>query len=57
MARNYTNESKWQSRRYTLIKGYIDRELGDSLRAKLKANNETMANWIRKNAIKYLGEE
>ena len=57
MARNYTNESKWQSRRYTLIKGYIDRELGDSLKAKLKANNETIANWIRKNAIKYLGEE
>lgn len=57
MDRNYTNESNWQKKKYTLIHAYIEKDLGDELKKVLKENGETIANWIRTNAKRYLGRE
>lgn len=54
MPRNYKNESRWEKNKYTLIKGRIDKELGDALKEKLKSKNETVTNWIRTNAKNYV---
>ena len=37
--------------------GYIDKDLGDSLKAKLKRENKTIAGWIRDCAEYYLSGE
>ena len=57
MKRDYTNESNWQKEKYTLIHAYIEKDLGDELKKVLKENEETIANWIRINAKRYLGRE
>lgn len=55
--RDYTKESNWQKKKYTLIHGYIDKDLGDSLKTKLKRENKTIAGWIRDCAEYYLSGE
>ena len=52
--RNYKNESKWKRNKYDEIRAHIEKELGAELRKKLKANDETIAGWIRQQAIDYI---
>lgn len=52
--RNYEKERKWQLEKYDEIRAKIDKELGTELRAKLKKENRSIANWITDNAKKYL---
>lgn len=52
--RNYKNESNWQKEKYCRVSAYIDKDVGEKLKAKLKQENKTIANWIYTNAIDYL---
>lgn len=52
--RNYKSEAKWQKSRYITIRANLDKNLGQSLKDKLKKDNITIASWIRENAKKYL---
>ena len=52
--RNYKKESDWQNQKYELIKAYIDKELGQRFKAKLKSENKTITKWITENIEKEL---
>lgn len=54
MGRNYRNESEWQKQKYTLVKAYIDKDQGEKLKAKLKKEGRTMADWIKECTADYL---
>lgn len=54
MARNLNKEYEWSKNKYERVLANIDKELGVALKAKLKAENKTIACWITDNAKKYL---
>lgn len=54
MSRNYTGEYNWKKKKYVEIRANIERDLGIALKLKLQKNNESIADWIRNNAKKYL---
>ena len=56
MERNYKKEYKEQKERYCLVKGYLDKNLGEKLKIILKTQNKTMSKWISENATKYINE-
>ena len=55
--RNYENEYKRKKKKYTEIRGNIEKELGDKLKEKLKEEKRTIARWITENARKYINRE
>lgn len=57
MGRNYRNESEWQKQKYTLVKAYIDKDQGEKLKAKLKKEGRTMADWIKECTANYLHKD
>lgn len=52
--RNYKKESQWQNEKYELVRAFIDKKLGQDLKAKLKADGRTIASWMTENAERYL---
>lgn len=52
--RNYKKESDWQKTKYDVIKASIDKELGTKLREKLKKDNMTISEFIKKCIYDYL---
>lgn len=48
--RNYKKENEWAKQRYEHISCSIDKKLGQDLKAKLKKQNKSIANWITENA-------
>lgn len=52
--RDYKNEIKWRKNHYEEIRAYIEKNLGQKLKQKLKENNQTITNWITENAREYL---
>lgn len=54
MERDYKKEYEEQKERYCLVKGYLNKNLGEKLKIALKKEKKTMSKWISENAIKYL---
>lgn len=54
MARNFNKEYEWSKSKYERVLANIDKELGISLKNKLKAENKSIAAWITENAKEYL---
>ena len=52
--RDYQKENEWRNSKYTIVKAYIDKELGQNFKDKLKKNNESISGWLREKAIEYL---
>lgn len=52
--RNYKKESQWQNQKYELVKAYIDKELGQNLKTKLKKDGKSIASWMTENAEREL---
>lgn len=48
--RNYKKENEWAKQKYEHISCSIDKKIGQNLKAKLKKQNKSMANWITENA-------
>ena len=46
--------SGWKKNKYEEVRGNIDKELGTELKAKLKEEGISIAEWITNNAKKYL---
>lgn len=54
MARDYQKEMQWQREKYTRVECFIDKKLGEELKAKLKKEHKTMISWVTENAEEYL---
>lgn len=54
MNRNYKKEKEWQKEKYSRIDIYIDKDLGNKFRTKLKEDNETLTGWVRKKIEEYI---
>lgn len=52
--RNYVNEGKWQKEKYCRLYIYLDKELGEKLKTKLKKENKPINQWVKENAENYL---
>lgn len=52
--RNYKSEAAWARERYTRVGAFIDRDLAEQFKAKLKAENVTCADWLRERIREYL---
>lgn len=52
--RDYKKESDWQKKKYDIIKASIDKELGNELREKLKEDNMTISDFIKRCINDYL---
>lgn len=50
--RNYKKEIEWRKNRYCLVRGYINKEIGEKLKKKLKNEKKSIAGWIEENARK-----
>ena len=54
MARDYKKENEWKKQKYEEVRANIDKELGISLKSKLKEEGKSVADWISETAKKYL---
>ncbi len=54
MARDYQREMNWRKDKYTRIDCFIDKNLGEDLKEKLKKNHKSIAMWVTENAEEYL---
>ena len=54
MSRNYKKENEWKKNKYEEVRANIDKQLGIELKAKLREEGITIAEWINSNAKKYL---
>lgn len=52
--RNYQKENEWKRKKYVLIQGNLEKNLGLKLKEKLKDEKISIAGWITENAKKYL---
>ena len=53
MSRDYKKENAWKKNKYEEVRGNIDKELGTELKAKLKEEGKSIAEWITNNAKNY----
>lgn len=54
MSRNYKKENEWKKNKYEEVRANIDKELGIELKAILRKEGKTVAEWITKNATEYI---
>lgn len=57
MPRDIKKEKEWAKTKYTRILADIDKDLGNTLKEKLKNEGKSIASWITENAKKYLEDK
>jgi len=55
--RNYEKESQWAAKKYGQLAARLDKDMVNAFKEKLKASNETYADWLHKRITEYLGED
>ena len=55
--RDLQKEYQWEKTVYRRFTLKVHKELGDELVAKLKADNISFSEWVRKHMINYVNEE